>query len=49
MLWIKLKFHAINKISEHIDLMKYENFFSFQRDVNVNTIFEFYYLRYLIL
>ena len=38
MLKIKLKFHAIAEISEHVDLMKYENFFRFQRNVSVGTI-----------
>ena len=35
---IKLKFHATAEISEHVDLMKYEKFFSFQKNVSVDTI-----------
>ena len=33
------------EISEHVDLMKMKNFSSFQKNVNVDTIAKFYFLR----
>ena len=35
MLKIELKFHAIDKISEHVDLMKYEDFLVFKKKMSV--------------
>ena len=37
------------EISEYVDLMKYKKFFSFQKNVSIDTIFEFYFLRNSIL
>ena len=43
MLWIKLKFHATDEISEHSDLMKHEKFFSLSKkcQCRYNQIFIF--------
>ena len=49
MLKIKIKFYTTAKISEHVNLIKYKDFFSFQRNANVDIIFKFYFLRNSIL
>ena len=49
MLKTKIKFHATAEISEHVDLIKYENFSDFQKNANIDTIFGFYFLRNSIL
>ena len=33
------------EILEHVDLMKMKDFFSFQKNVSVDTIAKFYFLR----